>query len=118
MKLTLVWDGDSGDLKRAFVVAKENDGCNDLRIEVDTDDCDRVTAKAMMQEVMDRCNTRDELVVAATAARETMRVLHAYNHSENERKAILSRSLGALSAALALIAELEKPTGKTEQVKP
>lgn len=56
IKLTLKWDGDSGDHKRAFVVAEENDGWKDLRIEVDTDDCDSQHAKAMMQEVIDRCN--------------------------------------------------------------
>jgi hypothetical protein len=33
-----------------------NDGWRDLRIEVDTDDCDSIHAKAMMQEVIDRCN--------------------------------------------------------------
>lgn len=54
--VTLQWDGGTGDGKRAFVVAKENDGWKDLRIEVDTDDCDRKHAKAMMQVVIDRCN--------------------------------------------------------------
>ncbi len=56
MKITLKWDGESGDGKCAYVVAKENDGWQDLRIEVDTDDCDGEHAKAMMQEVIDRCN--------------------------------------------------------------
>lgn len=56
MKITLKWDGDSADHKRAFVIAEENDGWKDLRIEVDTDDCDGEHAKKMMQEVIDRCN--------------------------------------------------------------
>lgn len=56
MKLTLKWAGAAGDLKRAFVVAEENDGFNDLRIEVDTDDCNRDHALKLMQEVIDRCN--------------------------------------------------------------
>ncbi len=58
MQVTLKWDGDSGDGKRAFVVAKENDGWRDLRIEIDTDDCDPDHAKAMMQVVIDRCNRK------------------------------------------------------------
>ena len=56
MKITLKWDGEAGDGKRAFVVAEENDGWQDLRIEVDTDDCDGKHAKAMMEEVIRRCN--------------------------------------------------------------
>lgn len=56
MNLTLKWAGNSGDGKRAFVVAEQNDGWQDLRIEVDTADCDGEHAKAMMQEVIDRCN--------------------------------------------------------------
>ena len=56
MKITLQWDGGLADGKRAFVVAKENDGWQDLRIEVDTDDCDGAYAKKMMREVIRRCN--------------------------------------------------------------
>lgn len=56
MKITLKWDGYSGDGKCAFVVAKENDGFKDLRIELDTDDCDLKHAKKMMMEVIRRCN--------------------------------------------------------------
>ncbi len=56
MKLTLKWDGVTGDGKRAFIIAEENDGWKDLRIEVDTDDCDSEHAKEMAQEVIDRCN--------------------------------------------------------------
>ena len=56
MNLTLKWEGKSGDGKRAYVVAEQNDGWCDLRIEVDTDDCDSKAARAMMQEVIDRCN--------------------------------------------------------------
>jgi hypothetical protein len=57
IKLTLEWTGKTGDGKRAFVGAKENDGWKDLRIEVDTDDCDGEHAKAMMDEVIRRCNS-------------------------------------------------------------
>ena len=56
MKITLKWDGDSGDGKRAFVVAKENDGWKDLRLELDTDDCDGEHAKKIMREIMRRVN--------------------------------------------------------------
>ena len=56
MDLKLKWEGNTGDGKRAFVVAASNDGWRDLRIEVDTDDCDSEFAKAAMQEVIDRVN--------------------------------------------------------------
>jgi hypothetical protein len=42
------------------VIAEENDGWNDLRIEVDTDDCDSKNAKDMMNEVIRRCNAANE----------------------------------------------------------
>lgn len=35
----LIKDGDSGDGKRMFIVARNNDGYQDLRIAIDTDDC-------------------------------------------------------------------------------
>lgn len=54
--LRLKWVGKSGDGKCAFVEGTLNDGWCDLRIEVDTDDCDSKAAKAMMQIVIDRCN--------------------------------------------------------------
>lgn len=48
-EVTLKWVlGLPGDGKRAFVVAKENDGWHDLRIEVDTDDCDGDHARAAL----------------------------------------------------------------------
>jgi len=56
MRVTLKWDSCSGDGKRAFVVADQNDGWRDLRIEIDTDDCDGDHAKKMMQAVIDRVN--------------------------------------------------------------
>lgn len=56
MNLTLSWAGKSGDGKRAFVEAEQNDGWRDLRIEVDTDDCDGEYARAAMQEVITRVN--------------------------------------------------------------
>lgn len=58
MNITLKWDGDNG--KRAFVIAEENDGWEDLRIEVDIDDCDSEHAKRTMQEVIDRCNRAND----------------------------------------------------------
>jgi len=67
MNVTLKWDGKSGDGKRAFVVAEQNDGWQDLRIEVDTDDCDSKHAKAMMQEVINRCNAAELHVPAPVA---------------------------------------------------
>ena len=58
MKVTLKWStGRSGDGKRAYVVAEQNNGWQDLRIELDTDDVDSEYAKAMMQEVINRCNS-------------------------------------------------------------
>jgi hypothetical protein len=42
----LVDDGDTGDRKRTFLVADKNDGFRDVRIEIDTDDCDRNYALA------------------------------------------------------------------------
>jgi hypothetical protein len=54
--VTLKWTRESGDGKSAFVEAVQNDGWQDLRIEVDTDDCDSDHAKAAMQVVIDRCN--------------------------------------------------------------
>jgi len=59
--VTLKWAGGAGDGKRAFVVAEQNNGWEDLRIEVDTDDCDGEHAKAAMQVVIDRCNAKPVL---------------------------------------------------------
>lgn len=56
MNITLKWTGKSGDGKCAFVEADQNDGWNDLRIEVDTDDCDRDYARKAMQYVIDTVN--------------------------------------------------------------
>jgi len=47
---------DSGDGKRMFLVADTNDGWNDLRIEIDTDDCDSDHAKAWAKRIMDCVN--------------------------------------------------------------
>jgi hypothetical protein len=57
LSVTLKWDGSAGDGKRSYVVAEENDGWQDLRIEVDTDDCDGDHAKRAMQAVIDRVNS-------------------------------------------------------------
>lgn len=60
MKITLKWGEESGDGKCAYVYAEENDGFKDLRIEVDTDDCDGEYAKQVMQEVINRCNAANK----------------------------------------------------------
>ena len=44
---------NSGDGKRAFFVVDTNDGWCDLRIELDTDDCDSKFAKKWMQRIID-----------------------------------------------------------------
>jgi hypothetical protein len=90
MKVTLKWAGETGDGKRAFVVAEENDGWNDLRIEVDTDDCDQDHAKAAMQTVIDRCN--------AMAGIPSNRIVHA-----REELAALRKERDATLACLKLI---------------
>jgi hypothetical protein len=56
MNLTLRWDGKTGDGKAAFVVADQNDGWQDVRIELDTDDVDSEFARKAMQEIIDRVN--------------------------------------------------------------
>lgn len=61
MNLTLRWHGKAGDGKAAFVVADQNDGWKDLRIELDTDDCDSDFARAAMQEIIDRVNRANEV---------------------------------------------------------
>ena len=68
--LTLIWEGKSGDGKSAFVVADQNDGWEDLRIEVDTDDCDSEFARTAMQIVIDRVNAFPEIVAALQAISE------------------------------------------------
>ena len=52
----IVTDGDSGDRKRTFLVCNKNDGWEDLRIEIDTDDCDYDYAKAWAKRIMDCIN--------------------------------------------------------------
>lgn len=42
----LIDDGDTGDQKGTFVVSDKNDGWQDVRIEIDTDDCDSEHAQA------------------------------------------------------------------------
>jgi hypothetical protein len=71
-RVTLEWTNLSGDGKRAYVEAIENDGWADLRIEVDTDDCDGGHAKAAMQVVIDRCNNYPRLESENRALREAL----------------------------------------------
>lgn len=52
----IVPDGDSGDYKRAFYCAETDNEDLDLRIEVDTDDCDARRAKAAMKVVIRALN--------------------------------------------------------------
>lgn len=42
----LIDAGDAGDHKRTFVVSDKNEGFKDVRIEIDTDDCDSKHAQA------------------------------------------------------------------------
>ncbi len=46
----------SGDGKRMFLVASTNDGWEDLRIEIDTDDCDSKHAKLWAKRIMECVN--------------------------------------------------------------
>lgn len=50
-------DGSTGDGKAMFIVHAGNNGYEDLRIEVDTDDCDRTHAKRMAKELIRRWNS-------------------------------------------------------------
>lgn len=61
MNLTLKWGGlfDRSD-KEAYVVAEQNDGWHELRITLDIDDCDKDSAREMMQVVIDRCNAANK----------------------------------------------------------
>lgn len=56
LKGRIINDGDSGDHKRMFLVSDTNDGWCDLRIEIDTDDCDSKFAKLWAQRIMDCVN--------------------------------------------------------------
>lgn len=56
VNMKLCTDGGTGDGKRMFIVAENNDGWQDLRIEVDTDDVDSTYAKAAAQRVVDCVN--------------------------------------------------------------
>lgn len=83
--LTLRWDGDTGDGKAAFVVADQNDGWKDLRIEVDTDDCDREHAKAMMQLVIDRVNAHAAAPTRAIINDGGPAFPYAFQHEDDTR---------------------------------
>ena len=48
----LVDVGDSDDGKRVFITADSNDGWADLRLELDTDDCDQKHALAWKQRIL------------------------------------------------------------------
>lgn len=45
-------DGSSGDGKRLYMSADTNDGWKDLRIEIDTDDCDDEHAKMWAKRIV------------------------------------------------------------------
>lgn len=100
--VTLEWNKclNSGDGKRSFVVAKENDGWKDLRIEVDTDDCDGEHAKSVMQVVINRCNSHDSLVAALKsliAATDHFTKDDDTNYALNEARAALAKAKEANS---------------------
>lgn len=50
-------DGDTGDGKCMFISWENNDGYQDFRIEVNTDDCDKMFAKKMAEELIRRWNS-------------------------------------------------------------
>ncbi len=60
MNLTLKWHSKSGDGKSARIVAEQNDGWQDVRLELDTDDVDSEFARQAMQEIIDRVNVANE----------------------------------------------------------
>jgi hypothetical protein len=64
MNITLKWDGKTGDGKSAFIVAEQNDGWRDVRLELDTDDVDSDFARQAMQEIIDRVNAGNEIGAA------------------------------------------------------
>lgn len=51
-------DGNTGDHKAAFVVADNNDGWKDVRIEIDTDDCDSNHALAFKKALIKVWNSQ------------------------------------------------------------
>lgn len=51
-------DGDTGDGKRTFVVDDRGDGWKDIRIEIDTDDCDSKHAKAFKKALIKLWNSQ------------------------------------------------------------
>lgn len=46
-------DGSTGDGKAMFLVSSTNDGWSDLRIEIDTDDCDSKFAKLWAKRIIE-----------------------------------------------------------------
>lgn len=60
MKITLKLEGKSSDGKRIFISAEENDGWEDVRIEIDSDDCDSKYAMKAAKEIIRRCNSFNE----------------------------------------------------------
>jgi len=52
----IINDDVSGDGKRMFLSADTNDGWMDLRIEIDTDDCDSEHAKKWAERIIDCVN--------------------------------------------------------------
>jgi hypothetical protein len=52
----LVDDGDSGDEKATFIGGDLDDGWKCIRIEIDTDDCDRKHAKAFKSALIELWN--------------------------------------------------------------
>jgi len=48
----IVTNGSTGDGKRMFLAANTNDSWKDLRIEIDTDDCDSTFAKKWAKRII------------------------------------------------------------------
>jgi hypothetical protein len=51
-------DGDARDQKAVFVVSDANDGWQDIRLEIDTDDCDRDHALAFKRALIRLWNSQ------------------------------------------------------------
>ncbi len=76
--VTLKWAGGTGDGKRALIEAVENDGWQDVRLELDTDDCDGEFAKRQMQKVIDAVNAYPSYKAMREALEASTRVMERW----------------------------------------
>lgn len=54
----LIDDGDSGDRKATFLISEGEDNWKEIRIEIDTDDCDRQHALAFKKALIEVWNNQ------------------------------------------------------------